>query len=66
MDKAIIKVLSLGAGVRSSTVLLMSYHGELPLLDAAIFADTQWEPKAVYEHLEWLKQEVGTKSRFMS
>lgn len=22
--------------------------------NCAIFADTQWEPKAVYEHLEWL------------
>lgn len=49
------KILSLGAGVQSTTVLLMSCVGELPKLDAAIFADTQWEPKAVYKHLEWLK-----------
>ena len=33
----------------------MSVKGELPKLDAAIFADTGWEPKAVYEHLEYLK-----------
>jgi hypothetical protein len=33
---------------------LMAAHGELPLPDAAIFADTQWEPKAVYDHLRWL------------
>lgn len=48
-------VLSLGAGVQSSTVLLMSCRGLLPKLDAAIFADTQWEPREVYEHLDWLE-----------
>ena len=53
-----IKVLSLGAGVQSTTVLLMSCRGELPKLDAAVFADTQWEPKAVYKHLAWLEVEA--------
>jgi len=43
--------LSLGAGVQSSTLLLMSCRGELPRLDAAIFADTGWEPKNVYANL---------------
>jgi hypothetical protein len=52
-----LKVLSLGAGVQSSTVLLMSILGELPKLDAAIFADTQWEPTAVYEYLAFLERE---------
>lgn len=46
-----LNILSLGAGVQSSTVLLMSCRGVLPKLDAAIFADTQWEPKAVYDWL---------------
>jgi hypothetical protein len=46
------KILSLGAGVQSSAVLLMSCRGMLPKLDAAIFADTQWEPRAVYEWLD--------------
>ena len=50
-----LRVLSLGAGVQSSTVLLMSCVGELPKLDAAIFADTGWEPEAVYRHLTWLE-----------
>lgn len=54
-----LEVLSLGAGVQSSTVLLMSCRGELPKLDAAVFADTQWEPKAVYAHLKWLTEEAG-------
>lgn len=50
-----LRILSLGAGVQSSTVLLMSLAGELPRLDAAIFADTGWEPHAVYEHLDRLE-----------
>jgi hypothetical protein len=50
-----IRVISLGAGVQSTTMALMAAHGEItPMPDCAIFADTQWEPKAVYEHLEWL------------
>lgn len=51
------RVLSLGAGVQSTTVLLMSLYEQLPPLDAAIFADTGWEPKAVYAHLDWLEGE---------
>ena len=27
--------------------------------DCAIFADTQWEPQAVYDNIEWLKSEVS-------
>jgi len=52
----VIKILSLGAGVQSTTVLLMSVLGELDRLDHAIFADTGWEPAAVYKHLEWLEE----------
>jgi len=54
-----LRILSLGAGVQSTTVLLMSCHGELPPLDAAIFADTGWEPRAVYRHLDWLIEEAA-------
>ncbi|KKN55324.1 hypothetical protein LCGC14_0583140, partial [marine sediment metagenome] len=43
-----LRILSLGAGVQSTAVLLMSCQGVLPPLDAAVFADTGWEPKAVY------------------
>lgn len=50
-----LRVLSLGAGVQSSTLALMAAHGEIdPMPDCAIFADTGWESKAVYEHLNWL------------
>lgn len=52
-----VRVLSLGAGVQSTTLALMSAHGDLEPLDAAIFADTQAEPAAVYEHLTWLRSE---------
>jgi hypothetical protein len=51
-----LRLLSLGAGVQSSTLLLLSIRGELPPLDAAIFADTKYEPEAVYAHLAWLEE----------
>ena len=38
-------ILSLGAGVQSSTMALMSARGDLPKPDAAIFADTGHEPR---------------------
>lgn len=49
-----IRILSLGAGVQSSTLLLMSLHGDLEPFDHVIFSDTGWEPPDVYEHLERL------------
>jgi hypothetical protein len=53
-----LRVLSLGAGVQSSTLLLMAVRGEVERPDHAIFADTQWEPKAVYEWLAFLEGEA--------
>jgi hypothetical protein len=50
-----IRILSLGAGVQSTAVLLMMIHGEIPKADAVIFADTGWEPAAVYKHLAKLE-----------
>jgi hypothetical protein len=50
-----IRVLSLGAGVQSTALLLMMIHGEVEKADAVIFSDTGWEPKAVYEHLAKLE-----------
>lgn len=53
-------VISLGAGVQSTTVLLMALHGEVtPLPAAAIFADTGWEPATVYRHLDWCEQQMA-------
>ena len=49
-------VISLGAGVQSSTLALMAAHGFLtPMPSAAIFADTQWEGAATYSYLDMLK-----------
>lgn len=53
-----LRVLALGAGVQSSTVALMMAHGELETVDYAIFADTEWEPKRVYEWLDYLEPKL--------
>ena len=55
MDQKPLRVLSLGAGVQSTTLLLMMIQGEIERPDHVIFADTGWEPKEVYKHLEYLK-----------
>lgn len=54
-----LRILSLGAGVQSTTLLMLAAEGRLPKLDAAVFADTGWEPAAVYEHLDRLEREVA-------
>ena len=52
-------VISLGAGVQSSVMVLMAARGELsPMPDCAIFADTQFEPSGIYEHLDWLEEQL--------
>ena len=54
-----LRVVSLGAGVQSSTLVLMAKAGLVtPIPDCAIFADTGWEPAKVYEHLDWLESEL--------
>lgn len=54
-----IHVLSLGAGVQSSTLALMAAAGEVsPMPVAAIFADTQAEPASVYQWLDWLEKQL--------
>ncbi|WP_051942587.1 adenine nucleotide alpha hydrolase family protein [Streptacidiphilus rugosus] len=54
-----VRVLSLGAGVQSTTLLLLAADGRIPRFDAAVFADTGWEPRHVYEHFERLVREVA-------
>ncbi len=54
-----IPILSLGAGVQSSTMALMYACGELsPMPQCAIFADTGDEPQAVYEWLNWIETKL--------
>ena len=51
-----LRILSLGAGVQSTTLYLMAERGEIEPFHCAIFADTGWESEATYTHLEWLKR----------
>ncbi|WP_344081882.1 hypothetical protein [Streptomyces crystallinus] len=41
-------------------MLALSAQGVLPKVDYAIFADTGWEPQAVYQHLDRLEHEIAT------
>ena len=53
-------VLSLGGGVQSSVMALMAGKGAFDRLPhCAIFADTRWKPPSVYEHVEWLKDQLS-------
>jgi hypothetical protein len=67
-------VLSLGAGVQSSTMLLMIHKGLIPRPDHVIFADTGHEPRhsciadpatgqkisgGVYGWLDWMEKHTG-------
>ena len=54
-----LRILSLGAGVQSSTLALMIEKGEIPMVDAGIFADTQAESKETMEFLNWLKSKLS-------
>lgn len=55
VETAKLRVLSMGAGVQSTTLALMAAHGEIgPMPDCAIFADTDAEPAGVYEQVKWL------------
>ena len=52
-------VVSLGGGVQSSVMALMAGEGAFDRVpDCAIFADTHWEPPSVYNHIEWLKNQL--------
>jgi 3'-phosphoadenosine 5'-phosphosulfate sulfotransferase (PAPS reductase)/FAD synthetase len=51
-----LRVLSLGGGVQSTTLLLMSLEGEWERPDYVVFADTHAEPAAVYAHLADLER----------
>lgn len=54
-----LNIISLGAGVQSSTMALMAAHGEIaPMPDCAIFADTGAEPVGVYNWLYQLEEKL--------
>jgi hypothetical protein len=49
---------SMGAGVQSTVIALMVCEGTLPKPYAAIFADTGWEPPAVYAQVDRIEAEL--------
>ena len=54
-------VISLGAYVQSSVMALMADEGVFDRVpNCAIFADTRWEPRSVYERIKW----PGERPRF--
>lgn len=54
-----VHLISLGAGVQSSTMALMAAMGLIePMPTAAIFADTMAEPASVYRWLDWLEKRL--------
>ncbi len=60
LDSPALRILSFGAGVQSTVMLLMACKGEIgPRPDHVIFADTGFEPAAIYDHLEWCRAEVA-------
>ena len=63
--EVVYRALSLGAGVQSSVLALLLSQSDPRLMelgyskpDAAIFADTGWEPEYVYAHLSWLEEQL--------
>lgn len=64
-SKVVYRALSLGAGVQSSVLALLLSRSDSRLVDLgypkpdiAIFADTGWEPQYVYDHLDWLENQL--------
>lgn len=51
-----VSILSFGAGVQSTTLLVMACLGDIKKVDHVVFSDTGWEPQNVYDHLEWCKK----------
>ena len=49
------RVLSLGGGVQSTTLVLMAIKGEIEMPDYVIFSDPGNESRATYEHMGWLE-----------
>lgn len=47
-------VLSLGAGVQSSTILHMILNRDLPPVDAVVYLDAGWEPKHTTDQADYL------------
>jgi len=58
-SRPVLRLLSLGAGVQSTAVLLLACERVIPPFDYALFADTGWEPRAVHETLSRLRERAA-------
>ena len=56
------KIISLGLGVQSTALYLMSSMGELPRADWAIVADPGGEKTATYHYMRWLQEWADANS----
>ena len=54
--KEVKNIISLGGGLQSTAMLMMSLHGVIDRADAAIFADTGWERQATYNNIRQLQE----------
>jgi 3'-phosphoadenosine 5'-phosphosulfate sulfotransferase (PAPS reductase)/FAD synthetase len=55
-----LRVLSLGAGIQSTTLYIMAEEGLIPPFDCAIFADTGWERDKTYNVINELQSKYKT------
>ena len=53
-----LRILALGGGTQSCALALMSARGDLPKLDAIVFADTQGELPETYAYVDYLRTVV--------
>lgn len=51
--------LSFGAGVQSSVMLMRALAGDIERPDHVIWADTGFEPRAVYRHVDWAERQCA-------
>jgi hypothetical protein len=50
-----LRIGAAGMGLNTTTMLLMSAHGELPPLDFGIFSNTKAEGAELMEHFRWMR-----------
>ena len=66
INKNKLRILSLGAGVQSSTLALMIEKGEIEPIDFAVFADTMQETQDTYDHLKFLQDTCSFEIKIVS
>jgi len=60
------RVLSFGAGVQSTALLVAAKKGLIAPVDLVVFADTHAEPASVYEWISFVSSELKTEIKFVT